>query len=295
MKSMRENNVAVVEPQTNLLLKNKSPNWAVISLSVFLLISLFFNGYLFLQFSQFKKQESVKPNLYPTPSTEISPIPTREKTSELISLDNVWNLYTNYRLGFSIKVPKIATGGAPCVWKGEKEGDHSYRPASGPVPVKIFEDENGIYINHEYRYKLTGETKEGNEAQGYRSFFSDCEKETITLDILKTERPQTWNIISEKVTSDQELETFIDRHFHPSCSLGEKKQSDQIGFFDVIIRGTDPTMKNNTCWLNYDYVMKYSPEKQRAFTWDIGQACSFNYNEYNNCYDQEMRKSFKIL
>jgi len=33
---------------------------------------------------------------------------SEKKTSEIISLDETWNKYTNYKLGFSINIPKFA-------------------------------------------------------------------------------------------------------------------------------------------------------------------------------------------
>jgi len=267
-------------------------------LGIFVFSLLVLVGVLAYQNYQLRQQWVVqsKPTLLPSPQVQTKPTSTLTQESELVSLNNIWNLYTNHKLGFSIKVPKISDGGAPCVWKGEDEGDHSYRPALGSVPVKIFEDENEIYISREYRYNLTGETKE-ESGLGFRSFFSGCEKEMIALDMLRSEKPQAWNIISGKVANDQELETFIDKHFHPSCRLGEKKPSSQTGVFDVIIQGTNPEMgvENNTCWLNYAYVLKYSPEKQRAYTWDLGQALNFCIDNWKTCYDSEMKDSFNVL
>jgi len=279
-------------PEVPLVGQEKNKNKTlIIAFALLFLTASGTAGYFAYQNHQFKQQSSQTPATSPAPSHSLSPTTAPEKQSELTSLDNTWSLYTNYQLGFSLKIPKISTGDAPCVWKGEDEDDHSYRPVYGPVPVKIFEDEKGIYIDHEYRYKLTGETRDENG----RSFFSGCEKEMITLDILQNEKPQTWNIISEKVTNDQELDTFIKRHFNPACRLGEKTPSQQTGVFDVVVEGDGKQPPETKCWLNYAYVVKYSPEKQRTFTWDLGQACSFYYNEHNDCYSMEMQDSFKVL
>jgi len=287
----------------NNLSRPKSKNWLIIGLILIIIFLIAIISLLIYQDFQLRKRIA---NLQQQSETQITPMPKATvfptnvlpsiKKSELTSLDNIWNLYTNYALGFSLKIPKMSTGTASCIWKGEQEGDHSYRPASGLVPVKIFEYENGIYISHEYRYRLTGETKECDSQGGCRYYFSGCEKEITSLELLQKER-QTWNIISEKVTNDQELELFIKKYFYPECKLGEKRASQQPGVFNVSILGDGQPPEQSKCFLNYKYVLKYAPEKQRAFTWDIGQASNFYAEEGKKFihYDEEMEKSFTVL
>jgi len=271
----------------------KSKNWLLIIFSLIITILLavitffLYKNYLSQQSGQIKPPAVIQTEPTPTKEAIIStPTLAAQKEPTLVSLDNTWNLYTNYQLGFSLKVPKISTGAAPCAWN-DKNGDHSYRPASGPVPVKIFEEPNGIYVDHEYTYKLTGETKENN-----RSFFSGCDKETITLSSLKSER-QTWHIISEKVTNNQELLAFVKKNFQPGCEIAGKKPSSQTGVFDVEVKDERPP-ETSECFLNYMYVLRYIPEKGVAFTWDMGQEVKF-YSDNNASYDGEMLKSFLVL
>lgn len=279
-------------------LVEKSSKFPIVLLSIVLFVVLLLAGFLFYQNQQLKKPVTdqlpkEETNLLPSGIPTAVPTQISIKPSELVSLDNTWNLYSNFNLGFSLKVPKNAIGGAPCIWKGPEAGDHSYRPATGLVPVKVFEDVNGVYVNMEYRYQMTGETSENG-----RYFFSGCEKQMLTPEILKSESPQTWHIVSEKVTNDQELEAFIQKHFYPGCKLGQKKQSLQTGVFDVSVTGdSQPPDENGIttkCFINYMYVIKYSPEKQRVFTWDLGQSIKFSGSETEN-YDEEMVKSFKVL
>lgn len=292
-------NTDEVKPTTSSPKKTKKKFILSTFISILILSLLTSTIVLAIQVSQLKKEVAdnnkvANSNITPIPKNQDNTaiIVTPTQNSELKSLDPTWDLYTNYKLGFSLKVPKVSTATATCVWKGEDQGDHSYRPTYGLVPVKIFEDENSVYINHEYRYNLTGKTTEGGI-----SYFSGCEKEEITLDVLKSSKgPLTWHIITETVSNDGELETFIGKYFHPSCQLGEKKQSDQEGVLDVTIRGTDPTIGDeNTCWLNYWYVVKYSPEKQRAYTWDVGQDATFYIEGSSENYTSEMVDSFTIL
>ena len=61
---------------------------------------------------------------------------TASKASEIIDLDETWNQYTNYRLGFTIRFPKeMAAFVGSCYWNEEQQ---SYRPEMAFLPVGIF-------------------------------------------------------------------------------------------------------------------------------------------------------------
>lgn len=266
--------------------------WPVFFLMVLLVAAVGVAGYFGYQNNRLVQQatapgqdEAIEQaqNLPTAVPTIAAPTPTPVGPS-LTSVDVIWNLYTNSNLGFSIKIPKISTGGAPCTFE-----NNSYRPATGPVPVKVFEEPNGVYLAHEYRYELTGETIEG----GIHNF-SGCEKADNTLAYLQSESPRTWHIVSQSITSDAQLTAFIKAQFQPACNLGEKTVSTQPGVFDVKVLGDGKEPGESECWLNYMYVLKYSPEKQRAWKWDLGQAVTF-YGEGNEEYDSEMKNSFKVL
>jgi hypothetical protein len=213
----------------------------------------------------------------PSPGTTT---PSASEESKTVSLDEIWNLYTNNKYGFSIKFPKKSTGAAPCVWSTEG-GDHSYRPKSGPVPVTVFE-KNLVYLTQEFTYKLTGEQKEGS-----RSYFSGCDKQTISLANVQDEFIG-WQIEIKTIDSDEELTAFIQSTYGQGCGLGQKKLSTQEGVFDVEVPSDQ-----STCFMNFRYVLKYSPEKKMLYSWGLGQDISFSLD--NVPYDEEMVKSFKVL
>src|SRR3989344_6936993 len=74
--------------------------------------------------------------------------------SVLTYLDEEWNEYSNFKYGFTMKIPRqiyYLYGG--CAWTTEG-GDHSYRPVSSLTPTKIFEEGSNVYISTEYFYRL---------------------------------------------------------------------------------------------------------------------------------------------
>lgn len=212
-----------------------------------------------------------------------------ETASILTPIDQTWNLYTNHEYGFSINVPKkmFHNYGAEC----EEEVD-SYRPKGGIVPVKIFEGEN-IYISSEYFYELGGETVRDN-----KHYFSQCDKVINSLANLRDNgyfQQQSWKFVVRDVSNDAELESFIRERYGNGCQLGDKNPSNQPGVFDVSIQGDGRELEETECPLNYMTVLKYHPEKNKAVSWNLGQAFTFVEDEsYQNVYDQEMVDSFKF-
>ena len=100
-------------------------------------------------------------------------------------MDETWFNYTNFQLGFSIDYPrtKIHFKGS-CTWN-EENGDRRYRYEYALVPVKIFEDDDTVYITSEYQHELSGETKETDADGGTRTFFSECQAVSNSLELLR--------------------------------------------------------------------------------------------------------------
>jgi len=213
-----------------------------------------------------------------------------EKYSETISLDEIFDKYINYKLGFSIKTPKEMSyyyGG--CKWDGE-----SYRPQAQMVPVKVFEDNNNdmVYISGEYYYELGGKTEESG-----RTLYSECNKVLNSADFYN-QGPhwQGWKITIREVKNDEELEEFIKENYGQSCKLKQKVSSEQEGVYDAWIesfRSAEEGIEKE-CFINYAKVLKYYPDGNRVVSWPLGQAFSF-YKEVGVEYDEEMVKSFRFI
>jgi len=212
-----------------------------------------------------------------------------ETGSNLTSIDQTWDLYTNHKYGFSIKIPKkmFHGYGSECEWEID-----SYRPKGGIVPVKIFEGEN-IYISSEYFYELTGESVRNNI-----HYYSGCDKVINSLSHLKNDKyfqQQSWEFVVRDITNDSELENFIKERYGSGCKLGSKNPSSQSGVFDISIQGDGKDLEETKCPLNYMTVLKYYPKNEIAISWNLGQAYTFVSDEsYQNTCDQKMVDSFKF-
>lgn len=220
-----------------------------------------------------------KPEEEPGEEPEEEPEPA--KASELKSLDGTWNLYTNYQLGFSIKVPKKVA------LFYTSQGDELFL-------VKIFEDtdNNAVFIDTEYFYSIKGQ------------------KKLNSLEWLKTEYAEggaggeSWKIVvDEGVASDAELDTFIKEHYGSKCGLGKKKATGQKGVYDVEIKAEDGGLSAGVapeCFINVWYVIKYSPIRGKVARWFIGNMGAIFVSSVQSPgtaieYDNEMIESFRFL
>jgi len=287
-----EENIQTSIPPT--ISNSKQKNLPLIIVSVLAILSLGISAFLGWQNYQLR-QQLAQQRVTPISVISPSPIPPPSREPELTPIDEVWNQYTNYQLGFSIKIPKMMTHFyGSCKW--DEEGKKpSYRPEFKLVPVKIFEDNNAVFISSKYYYGLGGETKEDSV-----SYFSECNKVTNSLTLLKEDKSyqQSWEIISEEAINDQELDSFIKKHYGPTCKLEEKTSTRQQGTFSLSIDVGDfqnvDEASERGCLVNYVYALRYFPQKNRVITWKLGQASTF-YRDPNNPYDEEMRQSFEFI
>ncbi|MBP8591066.1 hypothetical protein KBI33_01195 [Candidatus Shapirobacteria bacterium] len=324
---MEEGKTALAEPVDASSFQTEKPkasnstkiNWWLI-IAILLLIALLAAGaYAFYLKNQNEKlapleeQETATPSgqtAAPTgeptvafsSSVEASPSPSAaQKESELISLDDTWNKYINYRLGFSINVPKMMMhGSGACRWV--LEGDHSYRPAPKLVPVKVFEEDNMVYIVNGSYAELGGETRE-EIAEGIRSYFSECNEVINSLAKAKDKEnyyQRGWQIIVEEAKNDEDLDRFIKKYFGPDCRLGDRIHDRQEGVYKISI---DQGIKSHEvgeapeetgCFVNYAYAIKYFPEKNKVASWDLGQDFTF-YQDIDHPFDAQMAESFEFL
>lgn len=176
--------------------------------------------------------------------------------SKLISIDEIWDRYTDYELGFSAQVPKSTKRQSVTI---KKFGDI----------VWIAAIDNLGYYNEKLQ-KLENEN------------LSDYEKA----------RGTPWAILVKKVNNEDELKTFIKNRYHQECELGEIKEISGTGMYDVSIDRGNLNLQDGTgCFINYITVIKYSPEKNLVAAWDIGQSINFLLDEVPEA-DFEMANSF---
>jgi len=210
--------------------------------------------------------------------------PSPNKVSTTISIDDTWNLYTNNKFGFSMKIPKITVGPV-----------HNNCPEDYTVPTVTFEDYTGVYITGEYFFEYPQN--------------GVCQKTVNNLNIISQRAnqwrwsiyqnnplytPPFWHIITAKIETDTELESFVKTNYGFGCKVGTKSISPS-GVYDVKIQGDGLELENTKCPINYRYALKYSPELKKAATWGAGQDTVFPSTDYKQDYDSEMINSFKFI
>lgn len=192
-----------------------------------------------------------------------------------VNIENKWQTYQNHDLGFEIKYPSImANYNAICELK-----NGVYQSMFGMVPVKIFEDNNAIYISHEYFYKESDNI---------------CEKIDNSPEKLKNN--PTWIITVQDIYNEEELASFIKNNFGDGCYVAEKIITGQDGVFRINITGDEGVGLDTNCPINYAFVLNYYPEKNKMAFWELGQEANFWGDEKGEItYDKEMVDSFKFI
>lgn len=223
-----------------------------------------------------------KHKISPTPAP--TPTPTAQaklSASNLVAIDNTWNLYTNNNFGFSLKVPKVVAGVT-----------HGNCVTAYTVPTVIFDDLTGIYltVEHFLEYAVN----------------NVCQKTTNTLSLTDTRAnqwrnggandkivPSNWHFIFASVSDDTTLDQFIKSNWGTGCKLGSKTMSTN-GHYDVKIAGDGLDLDQTKCPINFMVAVKYSPELKKAVTWSMGQSVSFSSPDLKQAYDEEIANSFKF-
>lgn len=220
-----------------------------------------------------------------------------EQNSALAPVDETWNLYTNYKLGFAIILPRDITlffGG--CTFNEEQ---NSYRPAYASVPTTIFEHGDTAYLTFSHYAELQGLSLTELPNGGTRHDFSACATVTNTLDLVldpDSHYKQMWAIQVVSIEDEAELTQFIQNRYGAGCAVGEMKATEQEGVYDVTIQGDGRHFTESTCPINYATVVKYDAIRQKVAAWDLGQAVTFAEDPGNLVtYDQQMVQSFRFI
>lgn len=200
---------------------------------------------------------------------------------EKLPLDQRNLTYKNKRFGFSVLYPAYLLNVANC--------DYVPYP-SGGYPVTIMEDGDSTFITPAFYAYAQYKDRDSTDYT--------CTNVTVTLDAIKQEdMPDKlwyyygWHMVGQKnIASDTQLLGFIRKWYGSTCGIQSKHPSSQAGVFDVEISGDtgDDTADTSKCPLNFIYALKYSPSKQEAVTWKIGQDGRFDD------LDNDMIKSFRF-
>lgn len=215
---------------------------------------------------------------------------------EVISIDTAWNHYVNHRLGFAMDVPtSMFRDDATCYW--HEEGDYSYRPEAGKLPVVVIEGEDRIYITSQYDMVLTRPTQIASGA-GYTYKYGGCELRENDVELLAN-RDYTsyiWEIILRPIATDADLEALIDEVYGECFSLGEISPVEGKDYSRVQVLGDGKPVEESECLLRGGYTFFYSPDLQIAATWLTGQSIHFPSEGLNQgSQDGRMIDSFEFV
>ena len=195
---------------------------------------------------------------------------SKKNGSKIESVDALWNRYTNYDLGFTIKFPKKTNLGGV-----------SYAP-------EIIEDDGIVYItsSKNQRKEVIKATK-SNES------------------IFEKSSGISFAILVQKVSGKDQLDKFIKNRYDKTCHFDGLKKTKEKGVFEVLFSGDADGGDNfgppMNCFINYATVIKYSPAKGLVATWDIGQAVNFDNKDILKKYpkgtglDALISDSFEFL
>ncbi len=190
-------------------------------------------------------------------------------------------LYSNARFGFSVLIPTYLS-------QSPSQCEYSPFPING-YPVKVVEDGDVTYITP----AMYGDLPYDEALSSFGPCFNvDVTLETIEKDMLdSTFYYHGWKMVGQKnIANDADLLSFIRQWYGSGCGIQAKTPPAHPGTFDVEIAGyeSDSTAQGSSCPLNFLYAVKYSPEKQTAVLWKIGQDGRFED------MDMEMAASFRF-
>jgi len=181
--------------------------------------------------------------------------------SNLTSLNNTWNLYTNYDLGFSIELPKESTK------QGPQAQNFLY-------PIEVIENtgKNYVYITNDPNATL-----------------SSLEATTYAI---------PWKIEVAEVNNEAELLAFGANKYGETCTKIELEEGNQAEVYNVQLSGEGENEYGfPNCFINGITFLKYYPEANKAVTWGVGQDYVLYYKSGDDFtpYDQDVADSFKFL
>lgn len=208
--------------------------------------------------------------------TPLSRIDNNNLGSQLVALDNEWNLYTDFGLGFAMNIPKKV------IWN-TCEPDEESGPTNivqGLVPLQGLADTDASYIGiQSHHIQLEDDT---------------CHLYQFDLQKYKDQEVHTWKIQVWEAKNDDQLDAVVKEVYGDGCGIESKESAAEAGMMDIALTRTSPDEPEETrCFINWQTAIKYSPSAKKVAIWDMGQDASFVRENFDP-YDQEMADSFRF-
>lgn len=220
-----------------------------------------------------------------------------EEPKVVSTLEN--GVYTNFELGFSVKLPpKAFVGYGSCV----KEKD-SYRPKIAEVPIVGLQSGNTVYIASEYSYRLSGESQGSTGGTN----FAKCTKTTNKASEVNNEKIGHYiDAIPISVGAVEENSKIIDffrKEFSVDNGMKVVKITDSKdgNWQDVVLDqtcadGEDMCFGSGDIGLNQNISVRYYKDKKKLVVIQQGQSYRFFKDAAGTSnYDDEIVETFTLL
>ncbi len=185
---------------------------------------------------------------------------TKKTGSKIVSIDEIWNQYINYDLGFKIKYPKM----------------------NNKKPVEIIESGSVVYVLDNYDSSRIENQKnlvsEFEKAKGisFAYIVKDAKNDDEISEFLRNKYGENCGFFEKKKTKKEGIFDIVIKN------IGSLK---------------NPSRDPSSCAVEGARFIKYFPEKEKIVSWDwSGQDCTFfEDSSLRNCLVSEMNDSFEFI
>lgn len=204
---------------------------------------------------------------------------SKEEVESLIE----WTTYEDKKYGITFSYPnKRDIGGNDCVPFARFDDEVGL-----VVPVTVVSQDNQFLIRNKFDYK---KSEDGSCLKKKGTF--------VPWDKKKHHLPPENYITVEQLGSEEDINNFIKRVYHPSCSYGGKRATAHPNTYNILINSDvsqNPALPPD-CWLNFEKFIKYNPKTNQVVYWHTGQWCEVGFqNPHWICLDKEIGNSFHFI
>lgn len=214
------------------------------------------------------KTLNAKKQITDTTVKEQEQVIENKSNSTRTSIDDKWGIYTNYKLGFSIEIPK------------ESVMDNISGSKALVEVIEPIKWSNTIHIVAATQENIKWHQDKINNAKNE----------------LESVRYVPFGIlIRENINNDEDIKKFIQERYGEKCGILEKENTSQKGVFDIRIAGSGSIGSEGSCAIMWRYALKYDSNNKKLASWDGGQDYGFRTENTINGVDDEMNDSFRFI
>lgn len=232
-----------------------------------------FFGYKYWTLSQqpTKQAENTQPTPTPTVDNEVL------KENQLTPVDEFWNKYTNYTLGFSINIPKHISGYEACNFGTYVDKE-----------LKVYENQNTVYISPSETTIRQSQTEKCSVIPTTINTFNTYKESEFVSKYIKM-------VINNNLSSEAEIESFIQKEYGSACTIGDITELENGNVTISINAHRNDDGPNPNCLISYAYTILYNESYNSAITWITGHEPFFQVQDPTtnkwSAYDEQVMES----